>query len=107
MNGWLGHLLSQGMAATVFGNGCIFVSERLAGPCQRLAASVLGIGWLGLQPYQRLAARSVFGCKPRYQTTTLCAALTMTERVLLQWLHHMTNKVKGFTIEIIFKIIPT
>ena len=30
----------------------------------------------------------------------------LTKRVLLvlHWLHHMTNKVKGFTIEIIFKI---
>ena len=78
LNGWLGHLLSQGMAATVFGNGCIFVSERLAGPCQRLAASVLWICWLGQRPCQQLAARSVVGYNPHYQTTALCAALLST-----------------------------
>ena len=44
---------------------------------QILAASVLWIGWLGLWPSRKLAARSVFGCKPHYQTTALCAALVV------------------------------
>ena len=42
---------------------------------QRLAASLLWISWLGLRPSMKLAARSVFCCKPHYQTTARCAAL--------------------------------
>ena len=36
------------------------------------------IDWLAVPPeFQKLAARSVFGCKPHCQTTKLCAALFM------------------------------
>ena len=53
------------------------------GPSQRLAALVRLAGPL---EFQKLAARFVFGCKPHYQTTTLCAALmARLEVVARQW----------------------
>jgi hypothetical protein len=45
---------------------------------QRLAASVLWIAWLALKPSRKVAVRSVFGCKPHYQTTALYAALALS-----------------------------
>ena len=38
-------------------------------------------GWLVLRPSQRMA---VFGCKPHYQTTALCAALVSNQTAHLK-----------------------
>ena len=50
---------------------CKRLPQSLGMAGQRLAALILWIGWAS----RKLSARSVFGCKPHYQTTALCATL--------------------------------
>ena len=48
---------------------------------KKLADSALWIGWLCMRPSKKLAVRSVVGCKPHSETTTLCAALEDPHRL--------------------------